>query len=69
MISINGKRNGYSPEQTGKTLTVEELIEILQGFEPSEKIYLKNDNGYTWGSITEWDIEEEESEEEDSEEE
>jgi hypothetical protein len=58
MIMINAKRNGYSPKQTGKTLTVEELIEILEGFDPKEEIYIKNDNGYTYGSITQWDIDE-----------
>jgi hypothetical protein len=64
MITINGKRNGYSPKQAGKTLTVQELIEILEGFDPDEKIYIKNDNGYTFGSITQWDIDEEETEKE-----
>lgn len=43
-IYIEGNRNGYSPEQCGRTLTVGELIEILE-------------RGYTYGSITEEDIE------------
>lgn len=65
-LFINGKRNGYDTKQCGHTLTVGELIEILQGFDEDTKIYLKNDNGYTYGSITEYDIEENyESEEED----
>jgi hypothetical protein len=64
MITINGKRNGYSPDQCGKTLTVKELIELLEGFDPEEKIYLRNDGGYTYGSITDWDIDQEEEEDE-----
>lgn len=55
-IFIKGKRNGYSPEQCGDTLTVAELIEILKGFDGDSKIYIENDNGYTFGSITEMDI-------------
>lgn len=70
MITINGKRNGYSPDQIGRTLTVRELIEILEGYDPEEKICIKNDNGYTYGSIGYEDIDEEweESEEEEEEE-
>lgn len=55
-IFIEGKRNGYSPEQCGDTLTVAELIEILEGFDEDSKVYIDNDNGYTFGSITEMDI-------------
>lgn len=57
-LYINGNRNGYSPEQCGETLTVRELIELLKGFDDDLPIYLCNDNGYTYGSIEEWDIEE-----------
>lgn len=64
-LFINGKRNGYDTEQCGHTLTVGELIEILQGFDEDMEIFLRNDNGYTYGSITENDIYEEESEDED----
>ena len=64
VLFINGKRNGYSPEQCGRTLTVGELIDILQGYEPDMEVYLKNDNGYTYGSITDYDVYEDEEEEE-----
>ena len=57
-IYIEGKRNGYAPDQCGKTLTVGELIAILSDFDEDTPIYLRNDNGYTYGSITELDIEE-----------
>lgn len=52
VLYIEGRRNGYSPDQCGKTLTVEELIWILEDFEPDTPIYLNNDRGYTYGSIT-----------------
>ena len=55
-IYINGNRNGYSPAQTGRTLTAGELIAILEEFDEDRPIYLRNDNGYTYGSITERDI-------------
>ena len=55
-IYINGNRNGYIPAQTGRTLTAGELIAILKEFDEDRPIYLRNDNGYTYGSITEIDI-------------
>lgn len=61
-VYINGNRNGYDPKQCGGTMTVGELIELLQQFDEDTPVYLKNDNGYTYGSINEWDIEYEENE-------
>ena len=55
-LFINGKKNGYSTGQCGETLAVRELIEILQGYDEDTLVYLRNDNGYTYGSITENDI-------------
>lgn len=55
-IYIEGNRNGYSPYQCGRTLTVGELIEILEQYDEDRPVYLRNDNGYTYGSITERDI-------------
>lgn len=55
-IYIEGKRNGYGIDQCGQTLTVGELIEILEQFDYGRPIFLRNDNGYTYGSITERDI-------------
>lgn len=56
VLYINGKRNGYGIDQCGKTLTVGQLIEILQEYSEDTPIYLCNDGGYTYGSITENDI-------------
>lgn len=58
VIYINGKRNGYSPEQCGRTLTAAELIEILSEYDEDTPVYISNDNGYTYGNITRWDISE-----------
>jgi len=66
-LFINAKRNGYSPEQTGRTMTVAELIAALEEFNPDSPVYLKHDGGYTFGSITPFDLEDGEDEEEDEE--
>lgn len=64
VLFIEGKRNGYGIDQCGRTLTIGELIEILQNYDEDTPIYLRNDGGYTYGSITEYDIELCENEEE-----
>ena len=56
-LYIEGRRNGYEPEQCGKTMTVRELIEFLEGCDEEALVYLKNDGGYTYGSITETSFE------------
>lgn len=66
-IFINGNRSGYSPEQCGRTLTAQQLIDILSGFDPDAPVYLKNDGGYTYGAITDWDIDEDTAEDEEEE--
>lgn len=55
-IYIRGNRNGYDTEQCGRTFTVGELIEYLEMFDEDLPVYLCNDGGYTYGSITENDI-------------
>jgi len=59
-LFINGNRNGYSTKQCGRTMTVSELIAYLEQFDDDTLVYLKNDNGYTYGSITERDFEDDE---------
>lgn len=61
---IEGNRNGYDPDQCGKTMTVGELIEYLSEFDEDRPVYLRNDNGYTYGSINKHDIHPEEDFEE-----
>ena len=56
-VYIEGRRNGYDPEQCGRTMTVGELIEFLAEFPEDAELYLRNDNGYTYGNITEGSFE------------
>ena len=57
-LYIEGRRNGYSPEQCGRTMTVGDLIAYLEQFDEDAEIYINNDNGYTFGNITEDSFEE-----------
>lgn len=61
-LYIEGRRNGYEVDQCGRTMTVGELIEFLQDFDEETPIFLKNDNGYTFGNITEDSFEEDDDE-------
>ncbi len=56
-LIINAKRNGYAPDQCGRTLTVAELLSYLEQFDDDIPVYLSHDSGYTYGSITEQDFE------------
>ena len=66
MVIMQVRRNGYSPQQCGKTMTVGELLELLEGFDEEEKIYTSHDNGYTFGEVCERDFDSQD-EEDDSE--
>lgn len=56
-LFINAKRNGYTPDQAGRTMTVAELIAALEEFPEDAQVFLKYDGGYTFGSITPFDLE------------
>lgn len=59
MVIIKTKRDGYSVDQVAhKSVTVKEFIELLEGFDENDIILLSNDDGYTYGVITENNIEE-----------
>lgn len=64
-VYIEGRRNGYAPDQCGHTMTVGELIEWLAEFPEDAELYLRNDGGYTYGNITEDSFEANYTEEED----
>jgi len=64
-LYIEGRRNGYSPDQCGRTMTVSELMAYLDQFEDDTPVYLSNDKGYTYGSITEGSFSEDEGFEDD----
>jgi hypothetical protein len=51
-LYLDSKREGYDPEQCGGTMTVGELVAFLEGFDENTEIYIRNDGGYTYGSIT-----------------
>ena len=57
VIIFSSIERAYSPNQCSKTLTVGELIELLQGFPPEKEIYLGNDfrktYWYTYEGISE----------------
>lgn len=62
VLFLEGRRNGYSIEQCGKTFTVSELIDFLSEFDEDIPIYLSNDRGYTFGNIDDLSFELEEIE-------
>ena len=50
---IRATRDGYSIEQVvKKAITVKELIAELRQFDEESPVVISNDNGYTYGSIT-----------------
>ena len=55
-LFINANNNGYEPSQCGRTITVGELIDLLSDFDEDMPIFLKFDNGYSYGSIREDDF-------------
>ena len=64
-IIIQAKRQAYGVEDIvsdSRTLTIRELIEELSQYDEEAKVVLSHDNGYTYGGITERDIEDYEGE-------
>ncbi len=55
---IDTGRDSYTPAQCDATLTVKELMDILEGFDPDQPVYLRNDNGYTYGFLSDDRIDE-----------
>lgn len=58
------EREGYSKLQVRRTMTVGELIEMLQEYDEELPVYLSHDSGYTFGGITEDRFEVQDMEEE-----
>ena len=53
MVIIDAYHDCYSPKEAeADSITVGELIEKLNEFNPNEKVILSNDNGYTYGCVT-----------------
>ena len=59
-VCIDENMNGYSPKQCGKTMTVGELMAWLGEFDAEAMVYLRNNDGHTYGSISKGDPVEEE---------
>lgn len=53
-VYIEGTRDCYSPQ--GETMTIGELKKILSEYDDNQKVYLRHDNGYTYGTISEDDF-------------
>ena len=68
-LSISARREGYAVDQVSGTMTVGELIRLLGGYDEDMEVYISNDNGYTYGGITEGRVDVEYQEEEEKEEE
>ena len=61
VIIIEAKREGYTIEQAEnerEAITVGELMQMLEDFDEDTKVYISNDNSYTYGSVTEYRIRE-----------
>ena len=61
VLIIESKREGYTIEQAEnerEAITVGELMRLLEDFDEDTKVYISNDNGYTYGSVTEYRIRE-----------
>ena len=72
VLIIEANREGYSIEQAENertAITVGELMRLLEDFDEDTKIYISNDRGYTYGSVTERRINEDWIESEDEEDE
>ena len=58
-VIIEVTRDGYSVDQVYETMSVIELIEWLEQFDPEARVYTSHDQGYTFGGISEDDFREE----------
>ena len=56
IIIIEAQREGYSIHQCYKTMTAGELIQVLSVYDEDTPIYFSHDNGYTYGSLREENI-------------
>lgn len=68
VLTIDGRREGYSPDQIRSTMTVGELMEYLDQYDEDTLVMINNDNGYTYGSIDYNSFREEGEEDEEDEE-
>lgn len=56
-LFIEGNRDCYAPSQMEhRTMTVGELIAMLEDYDPDALVFLRNDRGYTYGSLSDRDL-------------
>ena len=59
-LIMEAERTGYAVDQIRQTMTVGELAEMFALIADREgedmEVYLRNDDGYTYGGITEYDV-------------
>ena len=56
-VTIEASRTTYSAKDIlDRTMTVGELIAMLEEFDEDTPIIISNDNGYTYGGIHAYDI-------------
>ena len=71
-VVIEARREGYAMNQIRKTMTVRDLIEMLEEFDEDSPVYVGNDpqsyGFYTYGGITRNEVQEMEEEDEDDDE-
>ncbi len=69
VVKIEAQREAYSIGGVmRRTMTVRELIEQLEQFDDDTPVILSHDNGYTYGGIHYYDIEEIDADEPDGQE-
>ena len=60
VLFIDAERTGYTPSQVGETTTVGDLARtfytLAEYHGDDMPVYLRHDNGYTYGGITGWVI-------------
>ena len=55
-VFIDVARETYSPREATRTLTVGQLIEILEEFDQDSPVIVRHDNGYTYGTLAVTDL-------------
>lgn len=63
-LVIEANRTAYGPSQIQQTMTVGELIELLEDYDENMPVVLSHDNGYTYGGIMQYDFDTKEVDEE-----
>lgn len=55
-LKVDTSRDGYQIDQIRTTLTVGELMYVLEQYDEDLPVYLSFDGGYTYGGLHEYDF-------------